>query len=633
MTNERTMEHWVLKDLGIDLVTEKKEDYWVYPQGNTQDPLVNKILEKCGGKPKYCPLSEFLDQTKTGKGKPEYIFRHKKKPIILLVECKTEKDNHQSEQLDKPAFYNVDGLLYYAKYFKDEFEVLGLAISGWQKDNCRISFFIWKQGEKNFNPENIQKKEKVELLKEYFSSEIEILSGYSQSVRKSAEELHKVIYQGLGFTEKEKPLFISACLIALKNEDFRNEFPLKTTPKSLVSACKGAIEAEIESVQEEEKGKKYEDLKNNLKRIIGNNEKLSSIPNNEKNSFVEILRTIKRDIWNFIDKGDVIGEFYHEFLKYSTGDGKNLGIVLTPSHIADLFCALALKELGQKKFQFDDKILDVCCGTGSFLISALNCGANRNNIYGMEINPDVSNLALTNMILWGDGKSHIFRKDCFDKEVEKIIKETNCNVAFLNPPYSQKKKKDARGKSEIEFIKYSCDLLEKGSLVIAIVPLSSAIGTKYKDERERIMEKHTLKAVMTMPPDLFSGNNSGSHTCIMVWKTGERHNKEIHSTWLTNWKNDGFVILKGKRFDKNNRWKEIKEQWTNDFCQKKDKYHSVFQALDWNDCWLADAWIETDYSQLTEKHFEKTIRDYLAFQISVLEEESEEKKNSVNEDE
>jgi hypothetical protein len=94
----------------------------------------------------------------------------------------------------------------------------------------------------------------------------------------------------LGFTEKEKPFFISACLIALKNEDFRSEFTKKTTPKSLVSACKGAIEAEVEKVQEEEKeSKKYEDLKNSLKRVIGNNEKLTSIPANEKNSFTNIL--------------------------------------------------------------------------------------------------------------------------------------------------------------------------------------------------------------------------------------------------------------------------------------------------------------------------------------------------------
>jgi hypothetical protein len=88
-------------------------------------------LENCGGKPKYCPLVEYPEiKESRGRGKPEYVFRHKKTTTVLLVECKTEIVNHQSEKLDKPASNNVDGLLYYAKYFKNEFDVLGLAISG-----------------------------------------------------------------------------------------------------------------------------------------------------------------------------------------------------------------------------------------------------------------------------------------------------------------------------------------------------------------------------------------------------------------------------------------------------------------------------------------------------------------------
>lgn len=625
------MEHWVLKDLGIDLTIEENEKFWIYPQGNTQDPLVSKILESCGGKPKYCSLTEYPEiKESKGRGKPEYIFRHKKTPTILLVECKTETANHQSENLDKPALSNVDGLLYYAKYFKNEFDVLGLAISGWERHNCKISFFAWPKREEKFNSRSIQKHENIWKIEEYFPVEAKSVqeSLDIERIRESADKLHDIVYQGLGFTEKEKPLFISACLIALKNEDFQNEYIQKTTPKSLVSACKNAIEIEIEKVQEEEEKdiKKYEDLKNSLKRVVGNNEKLSSIPANKKNSFTNILWLINTKIWPFIDKGDVIGEFYHEFLKYSTGDGKGLGIVLTPSHIAELFCELTLKMLGRKRFNEEDKILDICCGTGSFLVGALNKGANRReSIYGIEINPDVFNLCLTSMILWGDGKSHIYRKDCFDKEVMKTVSESNCNIAFLNPPYSQKKKKkkESEGKAEIEFIEHSLNLLKKGGIGMAIVPLSVAIGTKFKKEREKIMKKHALEAVMTMPSNLFAGNNSGSHTCIMVWRAKERHNKEIRSTWLSNWKDDGFVVSKGKRFDKNDQWKVVKETWVNEFLNKRNKYNSIFQNLDWEDCWLADAYVETDYTKLTEKHFEKTIRDYLAFRISTLEEKNE----------
>ena len=34
-----------------------------------------------------------------------------------------------------------------------------------------------------------------------------------------------------------------------------------------------------------------------------------------------------------------------------------------------------------------------------------------------------------------------------------------------------------------------------------------------------------------------------------------------------------------------------------------------------NDEWLAEAYMETDYSTLSEKDFESTLRDYLAYKI------------------
>lgn len=62
---------------------------------------------------------------------------------------------------------------------------------------------------------------------------------------------------------------------------------------------------------------------------------------------------------------DYIGRFYGEFMSYSGGDGQTLGIVLTPKHITQLFCDLV-------DLKSDDIVLDPCCGTGGFLISAMH---------------------------------------------------------------------------------------------------------------------------------------------------------------------------------------------------------------------------------------------------------------------
>jgi len=66
-------------------------------------------------------------------GMPDFTIRHKQKEVILLIETKTSLDYHQSssnlEKGLKPAEYNLDGLLYFAEFFKEEFEVLCLDIT------------------------------------------------------------------------------------------------------------------------------------------------------------------------------------------------------------------------------------------------------------------------------------------------------------------------------------------------------------------------------------------------------------------------------------------------------------------------------------------------------------------------
>ena len=99
----------------------------------------------------------------------------------------------------------------------------------------------------------------------------------------------------------------------------------------------------------------------------------------------------------------MLGLFYGEFIRFSGGDGQSLGVVLTPSHITDLFCELA-------SLKSTDRVFDPCCGTGSFLITALHKmlliknkktspeKIKKNNLHGCEIREDMFSIATTNMI-------------------------------------------------------------------------------------------------------------------------------------------------------------------------------------------------------------------------------------------
>lgn len=93
------------------------------------------------------------------------------------------------------------------------------------------------------------------------------------------------------------------------------------------------------------------------------NEYLSKTPLKHYTEF--LYENIYKNIKYIQSAEDYLGRFYGEFMSYSGGDGQNLGIVLTPKHITELFCDLA-------ELEPTDKVFDPCCGTGGFLIAAMH---------------------------------------------------------------------------------------------------------------------------------------------------------------------------------------------------------------------------------------------------------------------
>ncbi|MCX6812034.1 MAG: N-6 DNA methylase, partial [Candidatus Berkelbacteria bacterium] len=244
------------------------------------------------------------------------------------------------------------------------------------------------------------------------------------------------------------------------------------------------------------------------------------------------MRPFTQDRFDF----DIIGNFYGEFIRYTGGDVQGLGIVLTPKHITELFVDLA-------KLDKNDKVLDTCCGTGGFLISAMKKMTERvsdeerkkileRSLIGIEQEPSMFALAVSNMILWGDGKTNLYQGSCFDEEVFDQVKD-KATIGFINPPYSQ------RGEDlhEWNFVIQLLNALQKNATGIVIVPMSLAI--KAHPIRERLLKEHRLEAVMSMPNDLFYP--VGVVTCIMVFTAHVPHDSDQHhESWFGFWKDDGF---------------------------------------------------------------------------------------------
>lgn len=615
MANERYSENLVLKEMGVDL---GKNDFgFVFPQGDAGNyKKIDAKLKEMGGKPVLCALEDY--QTKgSGKAKPEYIVTfNDDKDTILVVECKKSIKEHASLEGNKPSKFAVDGALFYAKYLKEDYNVLAVAVSGTTKDNVKVNTFYWKKG---FESPQELKKAKDTILEPL--NYLNLVKGKKlkrkfslQEIRELSQIMHEKLRQ-IKISEKDKPIFIAGILIALQNTDFRTDWNNINKFPTLVNEMIRAIDTTLD--ESDIKKEKIEAIKSSFKRIKSN-EKIKSIPLGENGSLAWFIEQLEMRILPMMNHyeytEDALSIFYHEFIKYSATDGKGLGIVLTPKHLTDFMCKLG--EINKQS-----RVVDICCGSGSFLVTAMSLmckeanatevlDIKKNGLYGVELDTDLYTLAITNMIIRKDGKSNIFCGDCFSQDVFNNLKDKHLSLGLINPPYSQ------QDKCELEFVERLLNILEPRGLAVAVVPMSCAIGTKFKEVRERLFKYHTLKAVFSMPDDIFYP--TGVNVCVMVWEAHKSHDS-TKPTFFGYCKDDGFVKRKKMgRIDYYNKWDDIEKEWLDLYENKKVvDGKSALQCVSHEDEWLCEAYMKTDYSTLTQQDFQQTINDYLAYLVKI----------------
>lgn len=602
---------------------------YVYPQGNVIDiTKIKDALKKAGGKPKDCDLNDYA-KGGTGRAKPEYIITLKNDPSTLIViECKKAVRNHQSEKLNKPNSYAVDGSLYYSKFLKHEYNIIAIGVSGTEKSKSSVDVYYWPKGQDT--PLRQKKLHNIFLTPENYLNAIigeKISKSYSlDEIRETAIDFHNKL-RTIKVTERQKPIFIAGILIALEDKDFAKDYINLSSFNFVMAALSNAIDNVLDASDITKQ--KKENIKSSFKSI-SQNEKLKSIPVGTDNSitwYIEQLEMKIKPMMNNADSSlDALGVFYHEFVKYSGGDGSGLGIVLTPQHLTEFMCELA--EIDENSY-----VADICCGSGSFLVSAMNQmfkktsdplkyeNIRKHQLHGIELDPDLYVLAIANMIIRKDGKSNIIHGDCFNSSTIKAMqssvkkqinhdgKITEENIGLtaglLNPPYSQK------DIVELEFVEQLLKLLVRGSKAAVVVPMSCAIGTRFKDVRKRLFDKHTLKAVFSMPDDIFYP--TATNVCVMVWEAHKPHDSSVQ-TFFGYCKDDGFVKRKKLgRIDAFGFWEGVKSSWMRLYKNSEEKPGlSAKKEVKHSDEWLAEAYMSTDYTTLNKSDFEATVRDYFS---------------------
>lgn len=431
-------------------------------------------------------------------------------------------------------------------------------------------------------------------------------------------------YGQLGDTEK--PLVVSAILLALQEEKFNNFSTENLTGDEVNTDGRkifDALSSHMDRVKVQPQVKKDRVL--DQFRLIVNRPHLStyneSLGKSPLRYFAEYIHSqILTAICNNSPE-DVLGRFYGEFIRYSGGDGQTLGVVLTPKHITSLFADLA-------QIKPNDKVFDPCCGTGGFLIAAMHKmlseakeedkeSIRRNNLHGIELRDDMFSIATTNMILRGDGKSNLLCQDFLKTSAETLRKE-NFSVGLMNPPYSQGKKKSTAHLTELKFICHLLDSLAVGARCVVIVPQSTMVGKTKEDkaDKEYILANHTLEGVITLNTDTFYG--VGTNPVIAVFTARQPHPKDKLCKFV-DFKNDGYEVFAHIGLMPTSKAEEMRKHLLDCWFQGKSAPNSfiVRSTVEPDDEWLHSFYYFNDEIP-TEADFEKAMADYLTFEFNML---------------
>lgn len=592
-----------------------------------------RIEEQTSDNPKIDKLLKSASKKGSGKGRPEFIISFSgNSDLIIVIECKAETTKHESVTKDKFKDFAVDGALLYASYLSKDFDVIAIGVSGQTKQQLKVSHFLQLKGEKKpvsiFGPKLLAADDYLDgYLKspEKFRQDYNTLLDFTKQLN---ETLHS--YKIL---ESQRSLLISCILISLENKAFKAAYPLfgATNPtdsteekkKKTENAPRELANYLVDTVSNELKNANIKaDKLDNLNIQFGFIRTDTSL-STKKDVLKNLIKEIDTNINSFIkthEYFDVLGQLYIEFLRYANSD-KGLGIVLTPPHITEFFSEIA--QVNKNSIAYDN-----CTGTGGFLISAMkkmieNAKGDqtkikeikKNHLIGVEYQAHIFALAVSNMYIHQDGKTNIVNGNCFDEEIIKEVKAKNPTVGFLNPPYKGKnaKKTDIE---ELEFVLNNLECLVDGATCVAIVPMQCALAQSGKiyELKKKLLEQHTLEAVFSMPDELFINSDVGVVSCVMVFTAHKPHPKS-KETYFGYYKDDGFEKRKNKgRIDVFGKWESTKEKWVSYFRNGKvEAGFSVKQVISADDEWCAEAFMETDYSKISQDDFLKNVKEYVLF--------------------
>lgn len=524
-----------------------------------------------------------------------------------LISINSEKDMEQLQQ-----------------YVIFEKELTGNKIVAMLVSTLNGEIRVWQDGSDIISDEHEDKNERIiKSMSEYKNLHFGTRND-KIAVVQSTYQLN-ILLHNHGIKEKIRSQFVGTCLLALKN-GLNYE---KLSTKQIIAGIEEILSNLLD-----------DDLRKNEKLVILKNKVLESqdVRDLKQEDFEVILKEIEKKILPYINEKSTMGQdllnlFFTTFNKYVGKSDKNQAF--TPDHIVHFMC----KVVGINR---KSVVLDPCCGSGAFLVRAMteamdDCDTDeqrddvkKKQIHGYEYEETAFGLSTTNMLIHGDGNSNIKQASCFE-ELPHL--EANVDVVLMNPPFNAQRKHSDPGyvkqwKDSVKedpskgfhFVYEVAKKVGKGKVAV-LLPMQCAIGASAEIKRfkKKMLEEHTLDAVFSLPSDIFHPG-ANAVACCMIFNLGTRHEKsQIKETFFGYYKDDGYEKRKnvGRMEREEGLWRSIENKWLNlYFNRKTEKGVSINKEVTSNDEWLAEAWMETDYTTLNPNDFQQVLNEYLGYLVA-----------------
>ena len=222
------------------------------------------------------------------------------------------------------------------------------------------------------------------------------------------------------------------------------------------------------------------------------------------------------------------------------------------------------------------------------------------------------------MILRGDGSSKIYKANTFETEDSLYVSFAPTRI-LLNPPFTW----DYNG---LPFIEFGLDRMQKHGLGAIIIQDSAGNG-QATPITQSILTKHTLKASIKMPIDLFQPM-AGVQTSIYIFEAKIPHDFEKPVKFI-DFRNDGYKRTKRslQEVDKPaQRYKDILKIYKQGLNAKLD--NSVYEKpINLSEVYVEDFISESGADWNFDQHkkidttptlqdFKKCVSEYLAWEVS-----------------